>query len=73
MSAQDFLLEKMKDITDIFLIGKGASIDSLNLAILDAPSSLVINVNDSEHIVVGEIGVFADDWVLRSSKKTVGG
>lgn len=73
MGAQDFLLEKMKDITDIFLIGKGASIDALNLAVLDAPSSLVINVNDSEHIAVGEIGVFADDWVLRFSKKTVGG
>ena len=56
----------------IFIIGKGSSIDKLNLTVLDSPSSLVINMNDSERIYAGLIGVFNDEWVLDSLKETGG-
>ena len=72
MKKPDYWSSIIESVANIFLIGKGASIDSLNLTILDDPSSLVINVNDSEHIVCGQIGTFSDEWVLRFSRKTIG-
>ena len=47
---------------DIVIIGKGSSIDKINLSILR--NYIVINVNDSEVIFPGDISVFHHDWVL---------
>ncbi|MBD9585050.1 N-acetylneuraminate synthase family protein [Delftia sp. DLF01] len=51
-----------KKDADIAIIGKGASIDAINLMILDG--MIVINANDSESIYPGDIGVFHHGWVL---------
>lgn len=47
---------------DIAIIGKGASIDQIELDALDG--MIVINANDSEVIFPGQIGVFHHGWVL---------
>lgn len=47
---------------DIVIIGKGPSVDKVNLEILK--DFLVINVNDSEAIFPGQISVFHQGWVL---------
>lgn len=54
---------------DIFIIGKGPSIDEINS--VGVFPGIVINVNDSEKIVRGDIGIFSENWV-RHSLKTVG-
>ena len=51
-----------KEFEDIFIIGKGASIDELQSDLLKG--KIIINANDSESIVCGDIGVFHHDWVL---------
>jgi len=53
-----------KSSSDIFIIGKGPSIDQIDLSMLK--ESIVINVNDSERIYKGDIGVFHDQWVADS-------
>ena len=53
-----------KSPSDIFIIGKGPSIDQIDLSMLK--DSIVINVNDSEKIYKGDIGVFHDQWVADS-------
>jgi N-acetylneuraminate synthase len=51
-----------KNKFDIAIIGKGSSIDSISP---DAYSDkIVINANDSESIVKGDIGVFHHGWIL---------
>jgi len=49
---------------DIFIIGKGPSLDETNLATL--PPGLVINLNDSERVRPGDIGIFSANWVRHS-------
>lgn len=53
---------KEKSEHDIVIIGKGPSIDEVDLALLEG--SIVINTNDSEIIYPGDIGVFHHGWVL---------
>lgn len=53
---------KTKAQQDIIIIGKGPSIDSIDLSLLEG--SIVINTNDSELIYPGDIGVFHHGWVL---------
>ena len=58
------ILEKIvesKHDKDIFIIGKGPSIDSIDLSKIQ--DSIIINLNDSELIVPGDICVFHDIWV----------
>lgn len=47
---------------DIVIIGKGPSIDQIKPESLN--DFIVININDSEAIFPGEIGVFHQGWVL---------
>ena len=49
---------------DIFILGKGSSVDSLDLTALS--SSLVIGLNDSEWIHPCDISLFHESWVLDS-------
>jgi sialic acid synthase SpsE len=51
---------------NIFIIGKGPSIDELEGFTL--PPGLVININDSEKIIQGHLGVFSANWVRHSLK-----
>ena len=63
------LLEKViesKLEKDIFIIGKGSSIDSIDH--LKIQDSIIINLNDSELVVAGDICVFHDLWVAEYFK-----
>lgn len=51
-----------KEGADIVIIGKGASIDAIRTDALRG--KIIINANDSESIVQGDIGVFHHGWVL---------
>ncbi len=51
-----------KKAKDIIIIGKGSSIDEIDLALLE--DQIVINTNDSELIYPGDISVFHNEWVL---------
>lgn len=51
-----------KENADIVIIGKGASIDAVCTSALS--DKIIINANDSESIVVGDVGVFHHGWVL---------
>jgi N-acetylneuraminate synthase len=53
---------KPKEDADIVIIGKGASIDVVDIHALR--NKIIINVNDSESILQGDIGVFHHGWVL---------
>ena len=57
-----------KEFSDIVVIGKGASIDSINTNLLK--DKIIININDSESIVCGDIGVFHHEWVLNYFKNS---
>jgi N-acetylneuraminate synthase len=58
-----------KEFADIIIIGKGASIDSVHTHLLK--DKIIININDSEKIVCGDIGVFRHDWVLHYFNATL--
>jgi hypothetical protein len=45
----------------IFILGKGASVDKVNLAVL--ANNLVIGLNDSERIAPCDITIFREEWV----------
>ena len=47
---------------DIYIIGKGASIDSFDLKKLS--DNIIINTNDSELLILGDICTFHYGWVL---------
>lgn len=47
---------------DIIIIGKGPSLDALDLSLLD--DCIVINTNDSEIAYPGDVAVFHHGWVL---------
>jgi N-acetylneuraminate synthase len=49
---------------DIYIIGKGPSLDTIDLAQL--PPGVVINLNDSERIKAGDVGIFSANWVRHS-------
>jgi sialic acid synthase SpsE len=51
----------------IFIIGKGPSMDDIEGFAL--PPGLIINVNDSEKIIQGHIGIFSGNWVRHSLKE----
>jgi len=53
---------------DIAIIGKGPSIDEVELSLLD--NCIVINTNDSELIYPGDIAVFHHGWVLDTFDET---
>jgi N-acetylneuraminate synthase len=48
----------------VFIIGKGPSLDAVKLDAL--PPGVVINLNDSERIRVGDVGIFSANWVRHS-------
>ena len=48
----------------IHVIGKGPSVDAVDLSAL--PPGVVINLNDSERIRVGDVGIFSANWVRHS-------
>jgi sialic acid synthase SpsE len=54
------------DAEHVFIIGKGPSMDELTA--FTWPKALIINVNDSEKIVQGSVGVFSANWVRQSLK-----
>ncbi len=49
---------------DIYVIGKGPSLDAIDCASL--PPGIIVNINDSERIHPGHIGIFSANWVRRS-------
>ncbi|MBL6444760.1 N-acetylneuraminate synthase family protein [Fulvivirga sp. 29W222] len=49
---------------NIFIIGKGPSVDQF--VNLNYEDHLVININDSEKIIKGDIGIFSANWVRQS-------
>lgn len=55
-------IAQSKDDKDIVIIGKGPSLDKLDLSLLDG--CIVINTNDSELVYPGDIAVFHHGWVL---------
>jgi len=48
----------------VFIIGKGPSLDAVKVDAL--PHGVVINLNDSERIRVGDVGIFSANWVRHS-------
>lgn len=52
---------------NIFIIGKGPSVDELDG--FELPDGLIININDSEKIIQGHIGIFSGNWVRHSLKE----
>lgn len=53
---------KGKENNDIVIIGKGSSIDQIDVSLLS--NNIIININDSERILPGDIGVFHHGWVM---------
>jgi hypothetical protein len=51
-----------KQQQDIVIIGKGPSIDKINTELLN--NFIVLNINDSEAIIPGQICIFHHGWVL---------
>ena len=63
MNIKELLLAvEGKEDADIAIIGKGASIDAIQIDSLK--EMIIINANDSESIIPGDIGVFHHGWVL---------
>jgi N-acetylneuraminate synthase len=54
-------------VKNIFIIGKGPSIDELDG--FPFPEGLILNINDSEKIIQGHIGIFSSNWVRQSLKE----
>ena len=55
-------IAQAKKEKDIVIIGKGPSLDALDLSLLD--DCIVINTNDSEIAYPGDVAVFHHGWVL---------
>ena len=53
---------------DIFIVGKGRTIDQIETDLL--ASGIVININDSEKVVRGNICLFHKPWVITSLKES---
>lgn len=49
---------------NIFILGKGQSVDLIDRSVLD--SGLTITINDAEKVGRGDIGVFHAPWVVKS-------
>ena len=52
------------DTDNIFILGKGPSVDEVDTRCFD--KGIVIGINDSERIAPADISIFHDDWVLES-------
>jgi sialic acid synthase SpsE len=52
---------------DIYVIGKGPSLDLIDCTSL--PPGTVINLNDSEHIHAGDFAIFSANWVRHSLRE----
>ncbi|MEM6737400.1 MAG: N-acetylneuraminate synthase family protein [Bacteroidota bacterium] len=52
----------------VYVVGKGPSVDSISKHHIE--DGLVININDSEKIFKGDIGIFSANWVRKSLKDT---
>jgi sialic acid synthase SpsE len=67
---QENILHQIENIAsrsktnDIFVLGKGPSLDEMNGFTL--PDSVIINLNDSERIHPGQICIFSANWVRHS-------
>ncbi|GAB5560421.1 MAG: hypothetical protein SynsKO_20680 [Synoicihabitans sp.] len=48
----------------IFVIGKGPSLDAIDCSAL--PDGLIVNLNDSERVLPGDVGIFSANWVRHS-------
>ena len=48
----------------IFVIGKGPSLDAIDCSAL--PDGLIFNLNDSERVIPGDVGIFSANWVRHS-------
>ncbi|MGS0466412.1 hypothetical protein ACU8V3_04005 [Cobetia marina] len=61
---KDLLIEAIgkKTDKDIYILGKGSTIDEFNLGALK--DNIIINTNDTELLLPGEICVFHHGWVL---------
>jgi len=57
-------IESLYPTNDIFIIGKGPSIDLINQKIFE--KSLVIAINDSDRIYPADITIFYSNWVKKS-------
>ena len=55
------------DSDNIFILGKGASVDLVNPRVFE--KGIVIALNDGERIVPADITLFHDEWVIESIKK----
>ena len=67
MDARDELIERLARTVPadvVHVIGKGPSLDALDLGGL--PAGLVLNLNDSERIRPGHVGIFSANWVRHS-------
>lgn len=53
---------------NIYIIGKGPSIDHIDCAAL--PEGLIVNINDSERIRVGDVGIFSANWVRHALRES---
>jgi hypothetical protein len=52
----------------VFVIGKGPSLNAVECDAL--PDGLVINLNDSERVVAGHVGIFSANWVRHSLQES---
>lgn len=67
---QDPLSNLVRSLADqcqanqIFILGKGPSLDEVDLEFL--PPRVLINLNDSERVKAGDVAIFSAEWVRRS-------
>ena len=58
----DNVLDVFLDARKILIVGKGSSIDSIDLSAIPVDFA-VININDSETIIAGQIGIVSNPYV----------
>ena len=61
------IVSRSKD-KPVFVIGKGPSLNNVECGAL--PDGLVINLNDSERVVAGHVGIFSANWVRHSLQES---
>jgi N-acetylneuraminate synthase len=67
---QDSLSNLVRDLAErcpanqIFILGKGPSLDEIDLA--SVPPGVLINLNDSERVKPGDVAIFSANWVRHS-------
>lgn len=74
INTEESIYNQVKNISSkwkgekVFIIGKGPTIDDFSID--DFRDGLILNINDSEKIIQGDIGVFSANWVRQSLKET---